>query len=349
MTNPESTTMKTIRALVTLITASTVAAACTTAGKTSGEAELKSQGPIPVVQQAGQTMPVVSSKDRKYWLDMRQAKGVLPRIDGALATGEAEAGVDLARTYLAKHPGDARALTALAAALALSKKYDLAAYYAMLAERAQPGNAAALNIKALAVMLQPKARMADFQRAMGYFQQSFAADQTQIAPGLNLGNLYLETGNAKAAVDIFRQTAERCGQCNAALLGLGVAMSRSRDFEGAKTAFEKILDDNPSHAGALYNLALVYKNGYNKPKQAEKLLFTLLNDAKGTDVAMRERAQTVLRVMRGEASQEERIAVADDDAPKAKSGKAKLAPAKGEDSDAQLLMGSSEFEDDGKD
>jgi tetratricopeptide (TPR) repeat protein len=338
--------MKTIRGLSTLVTASLALAACTTSGKKDGDTGLSSQGPIPVVQQAGQTAPVVSSKDRKYWLDMRQAKGVLPRIDGALATGEAEAAVDLSRGYLAKHPGDPRALTALAAALALSKKYDLAAYYATLAERAQPGNAAALNIKALSVMLQPKARMADFQRAMGYFQQAFAADRSQIAPGLNLGNLYLETGNAKAAVDVFKQTADRCGQCNAALLGLGVAMSRSRDYDGAKTAFEKILDDNPSHAGALYNLALVYKNGYNKPKQAEKLLFTLLNEAKGTDVAMRERAQTVLRGMRGEASQEERIAVAEDDEPAARGGKAKVAPAKADESDAELLMGSSEFEDD---
>lgn len=319
---------------ISLALALTMLAACTTTGKAPSSS---SKTQLPVVQQAGQADPVVASRDRQYYLDLRQAKGILSRIDGSLATGEAQAAVDLSRNYLAKNPGDARALTALAAALALTRRYDLASYYATLAERAQPGNPAALNIKGVARMLMPKARMADFQAAMSYFQQAFDADQGQIAPGLNLGNLYLETGNPKAAVAIFKRTADRCGDCVAAMMGYGVASSRSRDFGAAVKAFETVLDRSAKHPGALYNLALVYKNGYNKPKQAETYLDMLLNESKTKDVAMRERAQTVLRMMKGEASKEERVLAKDD-----QEEDPQTAPVSDTD-DAEMLMKSSDF------
>ncbi len=299
-----------LKNLILLGTSVALGTACTTFGgaKISDE-KLKGDA---VVAQGGRKEPVVSAHDRRYWLDMRQAKATLPKMSGALATGESSAAIDLAREHLAKHPGDADALTMMATALAMSRNYDLAAYYAALVEKARPGDGVALNIKGMAAMLQAKARIADFRKAEGFFQQAFTADPGQIAPGLNLGALQLELGNAAAAAATFGEVAKRCHQCSVALMGYGIASSRRHQYAAAKGAFEAVLQKNPIHTGALYNLALVYRNGYNNKKQAEKYLDQLLTDSRIKDPSARERAQTVLRSVKAEASPEERTMIVDD-------------------------------------
>lgn len=332
------TTMLTTKLITTLL-AGALLAACTTSGKkTAGEGDLAKSTGESVVQQQGRTEPVVSQHERKYWLDMRQSKGILPRIDGALATGEATAALDLARGYLAKHPGEPRAMMALSAALVMNRSYDLAAYYAGLVEKQQPGNAAALNVKGMAAMLTPKARLADFQKAIGFFQAALDADATHVAAGLNLGSLYLELGNAKAAGEVFAKTVQRCDDCTAALMGHGIAMARSQQKEKAVKSFEAVLARHGRHTGAMYQLALVYKNGYNDRKKAEKYLFQILAEKSPADQYAKERAQTVLRVLKGEASSEERTMIAEDE------GETAPAAAKEDKNDAELLMTGSEFD-----
>lgn len=285
------------------------------------------QAKTTVVTQAGHKEPVVSAHDRNYWVDLRGKTAAMPKMNGALATGEAQAAIDLARDYLAKRPGDADGMTMMASALVMNRNYDLAAYYADLVIKARPNDPAALNIKGLAAMLTPRARVADFRRAQALFQASFDGDNRQVAAGLNLGALELELGNAAGAEQTFGQASKRCEECNVAMLGYGVASARAGHFAQAKGAFESVLKKNPSHSEALYQLALVQKNGYNNSKQAEKYLRQLLADPKIKNVAARERAQSVLRSMNGEASREERTQVA-----------------KGDDAkDAELLMTGADY------
>jgi hypothetical protein len=52
-------------------------------------------------------------------------------------------------------------------------------------------------------------------------------------------------------------------------------------------------------------MALVQKNGYNNSKEAEKYLFALLNDSRTKNAQIKERAHTVLRMIKGEATAEE--------------------------------------------
>ncbi len=294
-----------------------------------------------VIIQAGQKDPVASAHDRSYWLDLRQSKKLLPKLQGALATGEAEAAINLAKAYLAKDPGNVEAMAMLASALALTHHYELAAYYATLIERASPGHPVALNVKGMAAMVKPKARAADFRLAITYFQQAFDAHGGEVAAGLNLGNLYLEIGNPGLAADVFGKVVDRCGHCTAGLMGEGIAASRNRDFPKASTAFNEVLKKNPNHAGALYNLALVQKNGYNNSKEAEKYLFAVLNDSRTKDASIKERAQTVLRMIKGEATAEDRTAVADEEsAPEVRDE-----AGQGDEHDAELLMTGAEAED----
>lgn len=316
------------------------AQACTTFGhkKGGGDDDGLAKSQDAVVTQVARLDPVVSNHDRKYWLDLRGSKALVPRLQGALATGEAEAAVGLAKAWLAQHPGDVQGMTMLAAALAMSRKYDLAAYYASLVEKAQPGNGTALNIKGLAIMLSPNRKVADYRVAMEYFKQAYEADASQIAPALNLASLQLELGNAGGAAATFEAAAARCDRCNASLMGMGIAYSRARQFDKAKGAFQDVLAKNPNHAGALYNLALVHRNGYNDNKQAEKYLFALLNDSRTKNTDLKERAQTVLRRMKGEKTSDERM-IADEDEP------APAAPTAEDEKDAELLMTGAELDD----
>jgi tetratricopeptide (TPR) repeat protein len=316
-------------------------AACTTFGhKDDAKDGLAVGKGAPVVSQIGHADPVVAPKGRSYYLEMRQAKALLPRMTGALATGEGEAAVSYARAYLAQHPGDGDAMSMLAAALIMTRKYDLASYYASQVERARPGDPTALNIRGMAIMLSPNQRVADYYRAAGLFRQALDADSRQVAPALNLGSLALELGDAKTAASVFAEAASRCDQCEPALMGVGTAASRARDFAAANAAFKAVLAKNPKHPYALYNLALVAKNGYNDRKQAEKYLFVLLDVARPKDAYIRGRAQTLLRMVKGEATEEERTMIADDeDAPKGAPGQGAAA----DPADAEMLM--TDFQD----
>jgi len=128
-----------------------------------------------------------------------------------MATGEMEAAMSFARTRLMQNPGDIEALTMLAAGLALSRNYELSNYYADLALKQQPDNPLILNIKGVATMLAQKIRVADLKKAATYFAEAFDTDARQVAPGLNLGNLYLELGNAKASSEVFEKVVEVLG------------------------------------------------------------------------------------------------------------------------------------------
>lgn len=309
---------------------------CVTLGKRTVSDQSDHQATAnQVVAQPGQSEAVFSNKPREYWLSLRQSKQLLTRFSGALATGEAEEAVTLARSHLAKNPGDIQGLRFLAAALALNQKYELAEFYAGLVESQQPGDAFALNIRGIATMVRPKNRFLDYKRAEDYFARAFAADSRLIAAGLNLGSLRLELGDAKAALATFETVTQQCGGCSAGFMGQGIAASRTREFAKAKSAFEAVLAKNPRHAGALYHLALVYKNGYNDKKQAERHFLALLNDkGRKVDAYMKERANSALRAMKGEKNIEDRVMVAEGATPDSSD----------EASDADLLMSSAEME-----
>jgi tetratricopeptide (TPR) repeat protein len=317
---------------VAVIMAAVTASGCTTLGRSTADGDVNQSMKTTVVTQVGSKSPVVAGRDRNYWLEMRQKKDLKARTVGSLATGESEAAVSFAKARLVKNPGDADALTQLAAALALTRNYELASYYATLADRVRPGNAETLNIRGLAAMLTPSARMTDFRSAAFFFQQAMDADSSQIAPGLNLGNLYLELGNATAAVSVFEQVVSRCGSCTAGLVGLGVAQRRTGKYEAALATFKNILNKNPNHSAALFNISMVYNNGLNNRKEAEEALHKLLASADSKDVDLRKKAHTALRRLKGEADTEDRTQMAD-------------SPSAEEGGDAELLMSSSEFEE----
>lgn len=324
--------------LVPLVLASMPLVGCiTTSSKygAAGEGGMMPQSSVArsgVVSQIGARDPLLAPHPRNYWLDQRQAKAMMPRAQAALATGEPELVVNMAKAKLARTPGDPGALTMLAAALTMSHQYDLAAYYAGQLEQVQPGNSFALNVKGIAAMLAHKTTMSDYRMAQEYFQKAMDNDPMQIAAGLNLGSLQLELGNARGAATVFKTVAERCGECTAAQIGYGRALTRSGEFKEAAEVFKDVLKKHPENPAAQYNLALVYKNGFHDKPKAQSYLMAVIKNSHNRDQGLKNRAQIVLRSLSGQKAMDERARLAADPAPSA------------DEADAAILMTGAEGE-----
>jgi tetratricopeptide (TPR) repeat protein len=268
-------------------------------------------GPM-AVKQIGQSQIAYSREGNQYWYNLRDSNDPLKKIAGYLARGQTTQAINGAKNYLEKNPQDIQAIIYLSTALALDKKYTLALYYAKAGLRLRPGDAILLNTAGLSLYLSDTRSPQDRKTAIEYLKTSFRNDPSQIASGLNLGGIFLELGKPTEAQVYYQATAKRCGQCKTALLGSGNAHLKNKNYSEAKVVFEKIIAQEPFNGPALYNLAVVYRNGYQNRKQAEKYLFTLLNRAPKSDYALRARAQTFLRMMKGEMDKSER-AIAHDD------------------------------------
>lgn len=330
----------------------TMSLACVTWGRSEKSAEGSPGGAAgeAVVSQIGDKGATVSRRSRSYWLSQRDSKDLMAQTKGALATGEAEAAESFARAYLAKNPGNAEGFAMLASALMLGRKYELAAYYAAEAERVQPGKSHVQNIKGLAAALGTQRTIHDYQGSLAIFKQAFESDEGNIAAGLNLGGLYLEMGNPTAAAEVYAKVADRCAQCVPAQMGLGVSLARNKRYNDSVQAFEAVLKRTPTHPGALYHLAVVYKNGLRNPKKAEGYLYALLKVKGERYAAVRERANTLLRAIKSEADPSDRVLMADDNQDKKQGNKKENKGVKDSSKsaesmdDAELLMSGAEME-----
>jgi len=283
--------------ILLLLTILATVSSCATFGR-------KNSGPAYdpnsiVVQRSGQASPIITTHNRQFWVNLRQnSDDDATRLYATLATGEWEAAEHEARKYLRQKPRSRAGLIVLTSALSLGKKFQLAAYYAKELEKQFPNDADALNVQALAVLMQPQNRIQDFRQAIELLERAVAADGRQIAAALNLANLQLMLGDSNAAASSFALAKTRCNNCRDALIGSGTANSRSGQYAQAKKDFQQVLSKDKNDQDALYRLALVENNGYNNRDQASKLLNQLLADRSASNL-LRERANVLLRRIEG--------------------------------------------------
>lgn len=226
-------------------------------------------------------LDVVSELDRDVWMQTRKSTDKdQMRLYSSLGLREWDVAIGDARHYLKTHPGDFVALSVLSTALAMKQNYNLASYYAKLIDKLYPGQAESKNIMGLAILHRPGANYQDIQKAAKNFEAAFTSDEKQIASGLNLGHLHLQSGNAQSAKQVFEIVRRRCQDCTASLYGLGLAASRLKEFPFAKKTFEDILQRDPSNNQAKYYLALVENFGFNKPQEAVSILTEMLDSRK---------------------------------------------------------------------
>jgi hypothetical protein len=234
------------------------------------------------------------------WLELKKTeKNEIRKMHAMLATGGSLDAEREARNYLQAKPGDIDGILVLASALAQSRQYELADYYAQLLEKNPQTKAHALNIRGLALLLNADSEV-EYRAAQNELLAAHKANSRQIAAGLNLGTLYLEIGNASAATGIFQETSVRCSKCQPALLGYGIASLRSQKYKDAESAFEELLGKNKNDAMATYHLALTYLLGSKNKTKAEATLKRLLQDDTQGSSDLRQRAQVVLKKIKGD-------------------------------------------------
>jgi tetratricopeptide (TPR) repeat protein len=283
-----------------------LASGCITSAK-KNELQTSSGKSAVVVTQPGLSSPIVSSFDKNRWIQIRDTStSEVSKLYAMLATGDSDSAVSHARDFLAKNPGNLDGLNVLAAGLVLERNWQLAGYYAGMIEKQSPGSPEALNIRGIAAMLTANNTHADYLRAIDLLQKAHDSSETQIAAGLNLGHLQLEMGNAQGALAVFKTVVDRCDDCSSALVGQGVAASRTKNWDIARESFERVIKQNQRHFEARFHLAMVMRNGFNDKKGAEDILAKLLNDPANDNRWVKERASSALRKMRGELDESER-------------------------------------------
>lgn len=229
---------------------------CTTLFKT---------GDYHVIKAGGKGTPAYANKGSSAWLDFSYESEDDP-INDILKMGRWQVASRNLKGRLATRPGNEKLLTLLASALFMERKYRSARFYAHKVLRFNSSNSAAKNILGLCTLYSAR-NARDFAKATTIFKQAFYSSNKEVASGLNLGFLYLRTKNAFFAKEIFREVIDRCDDCQAAYLGLGIAHYQRNKFEDAIEAFEDGLDIGASDE-IMFHLALVHRYGTKDLKKA---------------------------------------------------------------------------------
>lgn len=235
-----------------------------------------------VVKQIGSKKPLLSKYGDRHWMQLSEAEESSPgKLFGQIAVGDWQVAIQEARRNLEKHPGDQTYTVILGAAFASGKNFEMAGYYGEQVLKNYPQNTDAMNLVGLRIMMSSENRRSDYDEALSWFRKAAEGESTHVAGLLNMGHLQLDLGDANGASESFAQASSRCEKCFDAQYGYGVAQARNLSWNNARITFEDILSKDPHRAEALYQLALVFKNGLNNPKQAAKLLQEIVSDADG--------------------------------------------------------------------
>jgi tetratricopeptide (TPR) repeat protein len=263
---------------------------------------VKSESSVLVA--AGFSQPQMAPKSQADFRADTSSKNPAVRMKALLATGQEKLAIQDARDFLRKNPNDLLGLEIMALGHALMKDFQQASYYANRLISLQESHASAWNILGMATVLEKSAGYDKYRRAIQHFQKSY--DYGHRAAGLNLAEVYLLTGNAQQAQPIYQAITASCSKCVSAHIGAGIAANRLNQYAVAKGSFEKALRLAPGHEKALYHLALTERNGFQNLAGAAKHLEQLIADS--SDLGAKERAQALLRQIKGEVPASDRVA-----------------------------------------
>lgn len=224
----------------------------------------------------------------------------LPEMFSLLEKGDYEGTERTARSQLAKSPADPQAMLALSASLLMSRKIELANYYAtrlatLQSDSTSVEKASSKNIQGIAKMVFAIGtnRNEDFDDAAVIFRDSLAVSSTQVAAALNLGELELMRGRPSDSLAAFSQASDRCHECRPAIFGAGIAALRARQFDRARDSFTQLVKRNDKDEESHYQLALTEYYGFQNVDEASRRLKDLATG--GTDTRVRAMSESLFR------------------------------------------------------
>lgn len=255
-----------------------------------------------IVSQPGKTAPLLPEGKRDTWLSQTADTKLAPelRARAYLALGEAKNAQELIRGALEKSPGQPSLLKMIAVSYAMGKNFAMAGYYADLVLEKESADPLALNLRGLAQLFRSTSKLTLEKTAETLKTAHSDGGVNQIAASLNYGELLLQLGRPAEALEIFIVARSRCGECDQALYGEGVAAARSGQTDRAMNALRDLIRQSPDHFRGRYQLAIVYKNGKKDLKESRTILEGILADPKLKDDALRQRANATLRGMNAE-------------------------------------------------
>jgi tetratricopeptide (TPR) repeat protein len=107
----------------------------------------------------------------------------------------------------------------------------------------------------------------NYPKAIEKFEEAAARGMRQDADFLsNLANAYLNTGNSKKAIDIFKQALEKRPYSQSILTDLGYAYYYNKDYQEAIDTWDQVLQLDKTNARSLYMIGMAYQKKGEKGK-----------------------------------------------------------------------------------
>lgn len=231
----------------------------------------------------------------------RHSEAVAARIAlvGALRdSGKIDAAIGHARELLVRRPNDPNALAELALSHLKRGEADTAELLIQEALKADPKSAVAERTAGLIAL-----ERGDDALAFQHFVKASDLDPSDTTAHFNMATVLLLAGIYPKAAEEFRAVLAVDPDDAAAQLGYAAAVrgQASRDKPGplqeAEKTLQGLLQKQPNNVPALYNLAVLYLDFMNRPKDAKPLLERFLSTASARHPA-RDDAQKRLGAIR---------------------------------------------------
>ena len=179
---------------------------------------------------------------------------------GALAQGQVDSALVLARSALAKDDRFVPAMLVLARVYYETRKYELAAAVLGIAqaiEPAEPQASAEADVLLGFLALQRDDRIA----ATAAFKKATEVDPSSGIAWHNLAAQYLNAKNYPQALEAAQRAVTLLPGSAGALLNLGSALRGQKRFTEALDAYRRVLDRDPQSIDGHYDLGVLYLDG----------------------------------------------------------------------------------------
>jgi tetratricopeptide (TPR) repeat protein len=195
-------------------------------------------------------------------------------------SGQVEKAIKEAREVLVRKPGDASALAELALCHLSRGEKDSAALLARQALDGDPHSAIAERATGLIMLAN-----GDDAQAFAAFTKATHEDPRDTTARLNMGAVLLRAGVYAKAAEQFRAILQVSPDDTSAQVGLAAALRGEAERKGtakleeARRLLEGVLERDPHHVGALYNLGVLYADFLKGPAEAKGYFARFLSDA----------------------------------------------------------------------
>jgi tetratricopeptide (TPR) repeat protein len=108
----------------------------------------------------------------------------------------------------------------------------------------------------------------DTQLAFTHFAAARELDPKHLPAHMNQGSVLLKAGDFDAAERAYRAAQAIEPSAADANIGLAIALRGQNKHKEAKALYEKVLEENPAHLAALYDLGVVQADFLDQKKQA---------------------------------------------------------------------------------